>query len=125
MGAEWFDLNNKRPEVQEFVARYAAQEKGELPTNTCVNYYDLSYVLVACCKYLMDKGKDPFIGQNLEMAIEEIKTFPSMYGEGKMELLPNGSVIKPVGIVKIHAGGKPGQEEILEVATSAAALSWK
>ncbi|UCD54289.1 MAG: amino acid ABC transporter substrate-binding protein [Dehalococcoidia bacterium] len=50
--------------------------------------------------HVIDNGGDPFDGEQLEMAIREIKFFPTIFSDGEMELLPNGMNIKPMFIVR-------------------------
>ncbi len=69
-------------------------------------YYELVYVMRDVLRYVLDKGGDPFDGEQLEKAINEIKLFKTLLADSKMELLPNGMAIKPLFILKVGKGAK-------------------
>jgi branched-chain amino acid transport system substrate-binding protein len=99
----YFDVTNDLPLVKEFVKSYKAKYD-ELPERLAANYYELVIILRDCIRHVLAKGGNPFEGQQLEDAIQEIKTFPSLYGEGQMELKSDGSIVKPVAITQFMGG---------------------
>ena len=106
-GDLWFPEINT-PFNKQFVETYSKRWKTE-PHKIDVfaaYYYELVYVLRDCIRHVLSKGEDPFIGENLEKAIGEIKFFDTLLSEGKMELLPNGMCVKPLYILKAGKGGE-------------------
>lgn len=103
LASEYLDLNSQRPETQKFVKGYTAFA-GEDPTNLVANYYDMGYIALEAAKNVMSKCGDPFEGKQLETAIQEIKIFPTVYGNGKLELLSSGCTLKQFGIWQFKKG---------------------
>jgi branched-chain amino acid transport system substrate-binding protein len=108
----YFDPKSKLPFCQNFVKNYNARY-GEDPERLAANYYELVIVLRECIRHVLAKGGNPFDGAQLEAAIQTIKVFPSLYGEGKMELRPDGSIIKPVAIFQ-YRGGKASDAVVIK-----------
>ena len=98
---EHFDLEAKLPWTQAFVRNYRERFK-EDPTNSSANYYEAIYILKDCLKHVMAKGKDPWNGEELEKAIQEIRVFKSLYGDGRMELTPDGGCKRPLAIFRFN-----------------------
>jgi branched-chain amino acid transport system substrate-binding protein len=98
---EHFDVRSELPWTKQFVKNYKARWN-EMPDNYSANYYEAVYALKDCIKHVMAKGEDPWNGELLDKGIVEIKTFPSLYGDGKMALLEDGSCLKPYGIYQFH-----------------------
>ena len=103
LGAEFFDVESERPEVRAFVEGYTAWA-GEAPESMGANYYDITYIMFDAIKYVMDNGGDPFDGEQLNQAILDKGSFRTLYGDGTMELLESGTVIKTAGIWVMENG---------------------
>ena len=101
--SQYFNLKSKLPLVQEFAKNYHSRYN-EWPEQLAANYYEAVLILRDCIRHVLKKGGDPFDGFQLEDAIQEIKVFPSLYGDGKMELKPDGSIVKPVAITQYQGG---------------------
>ncbi len=83
---------------QEFAKNYHARYD-EWPEQLAANYYEAVLILRDSIRHVLGKGGNPFDGHQLEKAIQEIKFFPSLYGDWKMELKPDGSIVKPFPLV--------------------------
>jgi branched-chain amino acid transport system substrate-binding protein len=100
---QYFDPKSKLPFIANFAKNYHDRYK-EWPEELAANYYEPIYMLRDCIRYVLAKGGDPFDGHQLDNAIRTIKVFPCLYGNGTMEITPDGSVIKPVAIVQYQGG---------------------
>jgi len=101
--SQYFNPKSENPFIQEFVKKYTAKYK-EVPEQLAANYYEAVIILRESIKYVLSKGGNPFDGGQLEQAIQAIKIFPSLYGKGQMEMKPDGSIVKPVGITQYQGG---------------------
>ena len=96
-----FDVNSTLPETATYVKAYRAKYNEE-PEFYGANYYEATYLFAEVMKALLDEGK-PITGANIDAKIREIKSFFSVYG-GKMTLMPNGTVSKPIAVFEVRNG---------------------
>jgi len=96
---EHFDLESPLPWTQAFVKNYRDRFEYD-PTNSSANYYEAIYILRDCIKHVMDKGLDPWNGEELEKAVQKIRVFRSLYGDGEMELTPDGGCKRPLAVFR-------------------------
>ena len=81
------------------------------------NYYELVFVMRDALKYVIERGGDPWDGQQLEDAVNDIRFFPTLFMDpekGKMELLPDGTAIKPLFIFSVNEDGTYDQVSVVE-----------
>lgn len=69
------------------------------------NYYEVIYMMKEVLKYVVQKGGNPWDGAQLEKAIAEVRYFPTLLSDSPMELLPDGSAVKPMFIFRAEKGG--------------------
>ncbi len=101
--SEFFDAKSIDPVTQHFVKGYEAKWK-ESPDFFAANYYDAVYhILPELIKRVVKKGGNPLNGAELEQAIWTNPAFKSVYG-GEMRLLKDGSVTKPMVLLKVVNG---------------------
>jgi len=99
-----FNTDTTLPWAQAFIKNYAAANPGVTVEIYAANYYELVYMVKDAISYVINNGGDPYNGKQIYDAILKIGTFKSLYGDGTMKLLPNGTVIKPVEIRQFQSG---------------------
>ena len=99
-----FDVNTDDLWGKEFVENYR-NKFGENPDKYAASYYENVYILKELISRVVDKGKSPLDGGNLEAAIWDNPTFKSVYG-AKLKLNKDGTSIKKPFVYKI-VNGKP------------------
>jgi branched-chain amino acid transport system substrate-binding protein len=101
--SEFFDATSPDPITQRFVKGFEAKWK-EQTEFFSANYYDAVYhILAELIKRVVSKGGNPLNGAELEQAIWTNPAFKTVYG-GQMRLMKDGSVSKPMVILKIVNG---------------------
>jgi len=109
---------------KQFMATYLPRfglTAGELDSAYPMEYEEAWGVIRTVLHHVIDNGGDPFDGEQLEMAIREIKVFPGLFEGEKIELLPGGYVIKPLSI--LQAG--PTYEEFVEIGRIDNPVPWE
>jgi len=99
-----FDTNTTLPWAQAFIKNYTAANPGITVEIYAANYYELVYMVKDAINYVIKNGGNPYDGKQIYDAILKIGTFKSLYGDGTMTLLPNGTIIKPVELRQFHNG---------------------
>jgi branched-chain amino acid transport system substrate-binding protein len=109
--SEFFDAASQDPVTQHFVKGFEAKWK-ESTEFFSANYYDAVYhILPELIRRVVSKGKNPLDGAELEQAIWTNPSFKTVYG-GQMRLLKDGSVSKPMVMLKIVNGKLTVAEKI-------------
>jgi branched-chain amino acid transport system substrate-binding protein len=99
-----FDATSADPKTKAFVDAYKAAY-GDLPEFYAANYYEhVEYILRPLMKRIVDRGGDPtkpgeILGE-MERALSSKFKFGSLYG-GDMQLHPDGTVSKPLGVYEV------------------------
>lgn len=77
---------------KRFISLYESKnyEKAPSPEIYAANYYDMVYVAKDCILKAKEQGGDYYTGEKLTQALEEIKTFPSVYGQIVVDLEEHG-----------------------------------
>ncbi len=78
---DYFDTNNPNPLTQQFVAAHK-QAYGILPEFYGANYYEITLLIWELVRRVQSKGGNPNSGADLQTALENNPTFPSVYGGG-------------------------------------------
>jgi branched-chain amino acid transport system substrate-binding protein len=112
--SQYFNVKSELGLVKEFSENYH-KRYNEWPEQLAANYYEAMLILRDSIRHVLAKGGNPFEGQQLEDAIQAIKVFPSLYGDGEMELKPDGSIVKPVAITQYQGGSAKDVVFIKEV----------
>jgi branched-chain amino acid transport system substrate-binding protein len=99
---------------KEFVESYSKRwniEPKDIDISPALEYEAVMGVMRPVLLYLLENCRDPFDKEELSKAILEIKTFPTILSDGTMEILPDGSTLKP--LTMIRAGKTIDEFEIL------------
>ncbi len=102
-----FDAEANDPKVKAFVEAYRAAYK-DAPEFYAANYYEhVDFILRPLVKRIADRKGDPTkqgeILAEMEKALKEGFHFASLYG-GDMQLQPDGTVLKPMGVFEVKEG---------------------
>jgi branched-chain amino acid transport system substrate-binding protein len=101
---DFFDVNSTLPWAKTYVQNYKKTYPGVDVEIYGANYYELVYVVKDAIKYVISHNGNPNDGKQIYDAIKAIGTFNSLYGDGKMTILDDGTCIKPVAIRQFHNG---------------------
>ncbi len=99
-----FDPTSPDPKTKAFVDAYKAAY-GDVPEFYAANYYEhVEYILRPLMKRIVDRRGDPtkpgeILGE-MERALSSKVKFGSVYG-GDMQLHPDGTVLKPLGVYEV------------------------
>ena len=102
-----FDAEGGDAKTKGFVEAYRAAHK-DAPEFYAANYYEhVQFILQPLMKRVADRRGDPSkpgeLLAEMERALKEGVTFPSVYG-GDMKLHVDGTVIKPMGVFEVKDG---------------------
>jgi len=102
-----YDPNNPNPWNQVFVEAHKAKFDEE-PEYYGSNYYEMTFVIWELIRRVLATGGDPNSGADLQAALIDNPTFPSVYGGGKGEVgemtfnLEDRTIDKPMGVFEIE-----------------------
>lgn len=109
-GDYWYPASNEW--AQALAKNYPARWNGEKVDLFVANYYELVYVMKDCIQHVLDKGGDPFDGEQLHDALMTIRKFRTVLtGKRTMEALDNGACLKPVLVFR---AGPEGERKVLK-----------
>ncbi len=102
-----FDPGGGDDKTRAFVEAYKAAYK-ETPEFYAANYYEhVQFILRPLVKRVVDRKGDPTkpgeLLAEMQRALAEHFAFPSVYG-GEMQLHPDGTVTKPLGVYEVKDG---------------------
>jgi len=102
-----FDPGGGDDKTRAFVEAYKAAYK-ETPEFYAANYYEhVQFILRPLVKRVVDRKGDPTkpgeLLAEMQRALAEHVAFPSVYG-GEMQLHPDGTVTKPLGVYEVKDG---------------------
>jgi branched-chain amino acid transport system substrate-binding protein len=99
-----FDPTSADPKAKAFVDAYRAAY-GDVPEFYAANYYEhVEFILRPLMKRIVDRGGDPAkpgeVLAEMERALAAKFKFGSVYG-GDMQIHPDGTVSKPLGVYEV------------------------
>ena len=119
VSTDYYDAEADLPCVTRLEEGYR-EWRDEEPDFYVANYYEIGWIIFDTIKYVLDNGGDPFDPQQLEDAIQEKEKFTSCYGDGTLELLDSGGVVKEGAIFQYQ----DGDLNLLEVYTPPPVGEW-
>jgi branched-chain amino acid transport system substrate-binding protein len=117
---DFYDVDNPNPWNQIFVEGYRA-EYGEDPEYYGANYYEQVFWVWELVRRVLAKGGDPLDTQQLEQALIDDPTFPSVYGGSADEVgevtfnVEDHTISKPMAVFKVEDGKAVRLQEIVKV----------
>lgn len=102
-----YDPSTQNPWNQIFVEAHKA-EFDEEPEYYGANYYEMTFVIWELIRRVIAAGGDPTSGADLQAALIDNPTFPSVYGGGEGEVgemtfsLEDRTIDKPMGVFEVE-----------------------
>lgn len=103
---DYFDPTSKNPFTAQYAKAHRA-EYGEAPEYYGSNYYEQVFVIWECVRRVIKKGGDPKSAEQLQNALKENPTFPSVYGGDANNVgtasfdLTDHTISKPMGVFAV------------------------
>jgi len=105
-GQDYFDPNSQNPYAKIFVEAYK-KAYNEPPDFYAANYYEQQFVMWELIRRVLKNGGDPTNSTDLQKALLENTTFPSVYagGPGRVGTMTfdpqQHTITKPMGVFKV------------------------